>query len=99
MATKTPRNDQTIRSVSTHPDVDGDSFNYCLGKPTSYYNENRQFIKHVVTSIELVHDIPGLHCNLGRYIVWADEYMIAHIPAVAVECVQYVIPTPTTPAL
>lgn len=92
MTTKTPRNNQTIRSISTHPDANGDAFSYYLGKPTSYYNENRQFIKHVVTSIELVYDIPGLHCNLGRYIVWAGEYMVAHIPAVAAECVQYVIP-------
>lgn len=91
---KQPRTDQLVESVATPADGEGDAYFYKVGRDVVYYKSGVRMTQPV-TSIELVYDLPGLHCNLGRYIIWSNGEMVAHIPEIAVECVTYQSPPKT----
>lgn len=43
----------------------------------------------VITSIRVSCDLPGLHCNMDRLTIWADEELLLEAPLHSVQCVSY----------
>lgn len=43
----------------------------------------------IITSIRVSCDLPGLHCNMDRLTIWADEELLLEAPLHSVECVSY----------
>ena len=53
-------------------------------------NDPRRWENHkIITSIRVSCDLPGLHCNMDRLTIWADEELLVEAPLHSVLYVTY----------
>lgn len=60
-----------------------------VGLDHGYFNKDGEWVEGKVTKIEMVDDVPGLHCYLWRICVYIDDVIMYEAPYTSTAFVQH----------
>ena len=81
---KFPRQAIAVETLPTTPEDGG--YWYALGRETA---TQLDVGKRMITKIEVLDDVPGLHCNLWWVLVWSEDQLVAEFPYLSVVHIKY----------